>query len=212
MKFFHADVMLLAVDCFRKNRPSDVETTLLGAGSAFESKWIRLADLKGNLFSFPETDEQYPTLWSQQRGVLLQLLGNPDPQLQQVLSHPENMALIKRLIGLEDIVIPDDESRTKQFREIAQLVAEQPILQRDSKTGAEVILPSIVPDAFADNHAVELATCKRWFSSDAGQVAKIESPAGYANVRAHALLHQQMLERDAVAAAVPLPAKRPRGA
>jgi hypothetical protein len=203
MKFFHSDVMLLAVDCFRKNRPSDVETTLLGAGSAFESKWIRLADLKGNLFSFPETDEQYPTLWSQQRAVLLQLLGSPDPQLQQVLSHPENMALVKRLIGLEEIIIPDEESRTKQFREIAQLVTEQSILHRDPKTGVETILPSILPDAFADNHAVELATCKRWFSSDSGQVAKIESPAGYANVRAHALLHQQFLLQQAVPPAAP---------
>ncbi len=196
MKFFHSDVMLLAVDCFRKNRPSDVETTLLGAGSAFESKWIRLADLKGNLFSYPETDEQYPTLWSQQRAVLLQLLGSPDPQLQQILAHPENVALVKRLIGLEEIVIPDEEARTKQFREIAQLVVEQPLLHRDPKTGEETILPSILPDAFADDHAVELATCKRWFSSDSGQVAKIESPAGYANVRAHALLHQQFLRQQ----------------
>ena len=126
MKFFHADIMLLAVDCFRRNRPHDVEVTLLGAGSAFESKWIRLADLKGNLFSYPETDEQYPTLWSQQRAVLMQLLANPDPQMQAVLAHPENMALIKRLIGLEELVIPDEESRTKQYREIAQLVAEAP--------------------------------------------------------------------------------------
>ncbi|MFZ0634013.1 MAG: hypothetical protein WA755_04765 [Candidatus Acidiferrales bacterium] len=202
MKFFHADMMLLGVDCFRKNRPGDVETTLLGAGAAFESKWIRLADLKGNLFSYPETDEQYPTLWSQQRAVMLQLLANPDPQLQQVLAHPENMALIKRLIGLEEIVIPDEESRTKQYREIAQLVVEQPVIQRDPQTGAETILPSLVPDAFADDHAVELATCKRWFSSDAGQVAKIDSPAGYANVRAHALLHQQFLQRQQAQAAV----------
>ena len=122
MKFFHADIMLLAVDCFRKNRPNDVEVTLLGAGAAFESKWIRLADLKGNLFSYPETDEQYPTLWSQQRAVLLQLMGSPDPQMQAVLAHPENMALVKRLIGLEELVVPDEESRTKQYREIAQLV------------------------------------------------------------------------------------------
>ena len=126
MKFFHADVMLLAVDCFRTNRPNDVEVTLLGAGAAFESKWIRLADLKGNFFSYPETDEQYPTLWSQQRAVLLQLLANPDPQMQAVLAHPENMALIKRLIGLEEFVIPDEESRTKQYREIAQLVSRSP--------------------------------------------------------------------------------------
>jgi hypothetical protein len=281
MKFFHADVMLLAVDCFRRNRPNDVEVTLLGAGAAFESKWIRLADLKGNLFSYPETDEQYPTLWSQQRAVLMQLMASSDPQMQAVLAHPENMALIKRLIGLEDFVIPDDESRTKQYREIAQLLAESPVVvnsaegvrsaagdfnaapdlspasspsaaendgrakrsgvegqgfspdigtraQRDSLGGRgfsshiidgreapsslpkadaerarterpssapalELILPSVMPDEFADNHAVELEICMRWFSSDAGQVAKIESPAGYANVRAHAMFHREYL-------------------
>ncbi len=249
MKFFHADVMLLAVDCFRRNRPNDVEVTLLGAGAAFESKWIRLADLKGNLFSYPETDEQYPTLWSQQRGVLLQLLGSPDPAMQAVLSHPENLALVKRLIGLEELVIPDEESRTKQYREIAQLVLEVPVAQAivpvpqatnsanratqapnatslgsalsdganeqnqpnsadaasflnalhrsDAGTGriacATEMLPSLMPDEFADNHRVELEACMRWFSSDAGQVAKIEAPAGYANVRAHAMLHKSYL-------------------
>ena len=199
MKFFHADVMLLAVDCFRRSRPADVEVTLLGAGAAFESKWIRLADLKGNLFSYPETDEQYPTLWSQQRAVLMQLFGNPDPQLQQVLAHPENMALIKRLIGLEELIIPDEESRTKQYREIAQLVDEAPIVQSDGPSGTETALPSLLPDEFADNHAVELATCKRWFSSDAGQVAKTDRPAGYANVRAHAMLHQAYLLKQSAA-------------
>ena len=216
MKFFHADIMLLAVDCFRRNRPNDVEVTLLGAGAAFESQWIRLADLKGNLFSYPETDEQYPTLWSQQRAVLMQLIANPDPQIQAVLAHPENMALVKRLIGLEEFVIPDEESRTKQYREIAQLVAELPLVKRQDVTAtvhpafkeavasgvdAEIILPSIMPDEFADNHAVELEICMRWFSSDAGQVAKIEVPLGYANVRAHALFHRDYLQKQQAAAA-----------
>ncbi len=193
MKFFHADVMLLAVDCFRRNRPNDVEVTLLGAGAAFESKWIRLTDLKGNLFSYPETDEQYPTLWAQQRAVMLQLMGSPDPQIQAMLSNPENLALVKRLIGLEELVIPDEESRTKQYREIAQLVGEAPIVRSDDASDVELTLPSIMPDEFADNHAVELEACMRWFSSDAGQVAKIEAPAGYANVRAHAMFHREYL-------------------
>jgi hypothetical protein len=227
MKFFHADIMLLAVDCFRRNRPNDVEVTLLGAGAAFESQWIRLADLKGNLFSYPETDEQYPTLWSQQRAVLLQLIGNPDPQIQAVLAHPENMALVKRLIGLEEFVIPDEESRTKQYREIAQLVAELPLVKRQDVTGAvnpafkeavasgvdaEIILPSIMPDEFADNHAVELEICMRWFSADAGQVAKIEAPLGYANVRAHALFHRDYLQKQQAAAGAsqPPPVAQPR--
>jgi crotonobetainyl-CoA:carnitine CoA-transferase CaiB-like acyl-CoA transferase len=208
MKFFHADIMLLAVDCFRRNRPHDVEVTLLGAGSAFESKWIRLADLKGNLFSYPETDEQYPTLWSQQRAVLMQMMGSPDPQMQTLLSHPENMALIKRLLGLEEFVIPDEESRNKQYREIAQLVAEAPVVRTQDVTHltgtaseADVILPSVLPDEFADNHAVELEICMRWFSSDAGQVAKVESPLGYANVRAHAMFHREYLLKQQAATA-----------
>ncbi|MGA8012248.1 MAG: hypothetical protein WB949_07470 [Candidatus Acidiferrales bacterium] len=208
MKFFHADIMLLAVDCFRRNRPNDVEVTLLGAGAAFESKWIRLADLKGNLFSYPETDEQYPTLWSQQRAVLLQLMNNPDPQIQSVLAHPENMALVKRMIGLEEFVIPDEESRTKQYREIAQLVAESPVVKRHDASGVELMLPSIMPDEFADNHATELEICMRWFSSDAGQVAKIESPTGYSNVRAHAMFHREYLlkpQRQAQQASAPPP-------
>lgn len=193
MKFFHADVMLAAVDCFRKNRSSDVEVTLLGTGAAFESQWIRLADLKGSLFSYPETEEQYPTMWSEQRAVLMQLMANPDPRLQAVLGDPSNLGLLKRLIGLDELVIPDDESRTKQYREIVQLLAEHPIMKSDAATGGEETLPSIMPDEFADNHAVELDACKRWFSSDAGQVAKIASPAGYANVRAHAQMHSKFL-------------------
>jgi len=201
MKFFHADLMLAAVDCFRKNRPGDVEVTLLGAGAAFESKWIRLVDLKGELFSYPETDEQYPTQWADQRTVLMQLMANPDPRLQGVLGDPSNLGLLKRLIGLDELVIPDEESRTKQYREIAQLLQEQPVVRADSRTGAEQMLPSIVPDEFADNHAVELDACKRWFSSDAGQIAKIEAPAGYANVRAHAQLHEQFLRKQRLEAA-----------
>ena len=55
------------------------------------------------------------------------------------------------------------------------------------------MLPSIMPDEFADNHQVKLEICKRWFAADAGQVVKIEAPAGYANVRAHAMLHQAYL-------------------
>ena len=211
MKFFHADLMLLAVDCFRRNRPNDVEVTLLGAGAAFESKWIRLADLKGNLFSYPETDEQYPTLWAQQRAVLLQLIANPDPQIQSVLSHPENMDLIKRMIGLEELVVPDAESRTKQYREIAQMVGESPVVKRHDESGVELMLPSIVPDEFADNHAVELEICMRWFSADAGQVAKIESPSGYANVRAHAMFHREfLLKQQRVAAQAQQPSAQPR--
>jgi hypothetical protein len=120
------------------------------------------------------------------------------------------MALVKRLIGLEEFVIPNEESRTKQYREIAQLVGEAPVVNRDPATGAESVVPSILPDEFADNHAVELEICMRWFASDAGQVAKIEAPAGYANVRAHAMMHKAyVLKQQPANAPQPQAAARP---
>ncbi len=117
--------------------------------------------------------------------------------------------MIKRLLGLEEFVIPDEESRTKQYREIAQLVVEAPVVRTQDVTHltgtaseADVILPSVLPDEFADNHQVELEICMRWFSSDAGQVAKVEAPLGYANVRAHAMFHREyLMKQQAVGAA-----------
>jgi hypothetical protein len=79
MKTFHADLMLLSVDVFRKNRPDDVQAPVFGAGGKAKARWIRTADLKGNVVCYPESENQYPTLWAQQRAVLLQLIQSPGP-------------------------------------------------------------------------------------------------------------------------------------
>ncbi len=48
-------------------------------------------------------------------------------------------------------------------------------------------LISTVPvDELLDDHATEFEECRRWASSDAGQIARAQNPAGFANVRAHA--------------------------
>ena len=179
LKSFYADLLLLGVDCFRKNRPEDVEIPILGEGGEFESQWIRLADLKGNLQAHPEADEQYPRLKSQQRAVIQQLMGNPDPVVQAILREPDNLEFIKSAIGLAEIVIPGEDSRNKQLREIQQLLAGVPV----------------AIDDLLDNHAVELEVCKRWANGDAGQTARAENPMGFANVRAHAAAHLAALQK-----------------
>src|SRR5229473_1788017 len=127
LKTFYADLMLLGVDCFRKNRPEDVEIPILGEGGEFESKWIRLADLKGNIQAHPEADESFPRLKSQQRAVIQQLMANPDPIIQRILLEPDNLEFIKSAIGLAEIVIPGEDSRNKQLREIEQLLGGMPV-------------------------------------------------------------------------------------
>src|ERR1019366_8425086 len=202
----------------RKNRPEDAEIPILGPGGEFESRWIRLADLKGNIQAYPESDETFPRLKSQQRSVVQQLMASSDPLIQQALADPANIGFVKSVLGLSDLVVPGEDSRNKQLREIDLLMHSAPVAHASACEGcgdgdvtqppasapdrahaaaAEnshklklVLLQSTVPiDLLFDNHAVELEECRRWANSDAGQVARIENPAGFANVHAHAEAH-----------------------
>jgi hypothetical protein len=226
LKQFYSDVMLLSVDCFRKNRPEDAEIPILGPGGEFESRWIRLADLKGNIQAYPESDETFPRLKSQQRGVIQQLMASSDPLIQQALADPANIGFVKSVLGLSDLVVPGEDSRNKQLREIEMLLHSAPVEEKvagsreqvagkndaggtkqEAGDGEQVtgsrsqvagnalapdsyhLIPSVPVDLLFDDHAVELEECRRWANSDAGQIARIENPAGFANVRAHAEAH-----------------------
>jgi len=154
LKLFYADIMLLGVDCFRKNRPDDVEIPLLGEDGVFRSNWIRLADLKGNIFAHAESDESFPRLKSQQRAVIQQLMGMPDPLIQRALTDPANIGYVKSVLGLSELVVPGEDSRTKQMREIQQLLASAPIVvpivhAPASRTGTPACPPPSAPDGSA---------------------------------------------------------------
>lgn len=211
MKQFYAEVILLGVDCFRKNRPNDVELPLLGPDGVLDARIIRSADLKGNICVHPEADETFPRLKSQQRGVLQQLFGINDPVIQKALTEPANLGYIKNVLGLTEMVIPGEDSRNKQLREIQQLLASAPLFvasasspanvpamtkedrRRDGGVTNGVVLPSVPVDSLLDDHAVEFEECKRWANSEAGQAARMTNPTGFANVRAHADAHLHAL-------------------
>src|SRR5579862_698946 len=142
LKQFYADVILLGVDVFRKNRPADVEFPLLGPDGVLDARVIRTAELKGNLLAHPEADETFPRLKSQQRGVLQQLFTVNDPLVQRALTEPANIGYIKNVLGLSELVIPGEDSRNKQLREIQQLLASAPI-----------IITAPVPSAVGAQHA-----------------------------------------------------------
>jgi hypothetical protein len=160
-KQFYADVLLLAVDCFRKNRPEDVEIPLLGPDGVLDARSIRAADLKGNICVHPEADETFPRLKSQQRAVLQQLFGINDPVLQRALTEPANLGYIKNVLGLTEMVIPGEDSRNKQLREIQQLLASAPIVievPAPSSTGARHAVPdsASVGARFSASHSGEV--------------------------------------------------------
>jgi hypothetical protein len=212
LKQFYGEVMLLGVEAFRKSRPEDVDVPLLGPDGMLDARMIRVADLKGNIAVHPEADETFPRLKSQQRGVLQQLFGLKDPLIQEAMADPANIGYIKNVLGLTELVVPGEDSRNKQLREIQVLLGAAPIVVELSSAGDQrkdnsdqeaggrshtVVLPSVAVDLLLDNHAVEFEECKRWSNSEAGQSARMTNPAGFANVRAHAEAHLRAMSGGA---------------
>jgi hypothetical protein len=145
LKQFYADVMLLSVDVFRKNRPEDVEIPLLGPDGVLDARVIRVLDLKGNICVHAEADETFPRLKSQQRGVLQGLFSVNDPVIQRALTEPANLGYIKNVLGLNEMVIPGEDSRNKQLREIQQLLASAPIVISTNPSGTVHAEPLVAP-------------------------------------------------------------------
>jgi hypothetical protein len=128
LKQFYGETLLLGVDCFRKNRPESAAVPLMGPDGALDARMIRVADLKGSINVHAEADETFPRLKSQQRGVLQQLFGLKDPLIQEALAEPANIGYIKNVLGLSELVVPGEDSRNKQLREIQELLASGPIV------------------------------------------------------------------------------------
>lgn len=221
IKAFWAEVMMIALECFRRNRSEDVEIPLEGANGIWDSKVIKMTDLRGNLNVTPETEEGFPQMWAQLRATVNQLMESQDPYIQNILGDTSNLKTLKRLLGMDQLVIPDEDSETKQFREIQMMKASPPQMVQGQPSvgpageiipGAPTFTPSVPVDPLVDDHAVEGESCKRWLRSPEGQLAKYRAPAWYANVRAHLQAHveaQQQQQLETMARAMPPAAPSP---
>jgi hypothetical protein len=146
----------------------------------------------------PSAGNTLPMSWGQQRDIIMELLKMNSDEINAVLFSPENTHMLVRLSGLPDLKIPGDEARTKQFREILQIIA----LSQDSddmgpisETG-EVISP-IKVDPIVDDHAVEAQICKSFLQSKEGQDLKLNQPKTYSLILAHHNDHVQAMNSGA---------------
>jgi hypothetical protein len=214
IKEFYAEVMLLAVETFRKNRKgSDVAIAVLGPGAQFDADTIHVDDLEGSIYAYPETDEDYPVSWTQKKNAVMELLASQNPAIQAWFGTPAGASALGRITGLGgDISIPGADARSKQYREVSELLKSAPLPPAvDPNTGAPALDPvtgmpaqptSTIPvDEILDDHQTEYLACQEWSQSDEGQTAKAQNPAGYENVRLHAAQHRQL----AMAAMAPPP-------
>ncbi|MGH9541484.1 MAG: hypothetical protein ACRD2H_06345 [Terriglobales bacterium] len=182
----------LAVECFKRNRDTDTELVIAGVSGAYRSEFIRLSELRGSAVAYAAAAEDFPQSWAQVRESLQQLLQSKDPVLLDILGAPENRPILKRYLGLPELVDPAEDNRSKQYRETEALLESEP-----TAGPAGRLRPSIVPDPLVDDHDIHIDAIKEWAVSDIGIAAKAARPLGYANVIAHLLAHMDAEENAA---------------
>lgn len=126
----------------------------------------------------PESSEQFPTSWAQQKDLILEMIRMNIPELNSALYSPQNSGILARALGFTDFVIPFAADRFKQLLEIQEILR-----------GVQV---QVDPDI--DNHAIEFEVCRTWLLSDTGQTMKREQPEIYFAVQRHAIEHRDLMQ------------------
>ena len=218
MKRFYSRMMEQAVRCASKNRTSDIRAGIPDEQGRVESIAVRVGDLAGNIRCFPDSDENYPESWTSKRQTYMTLMqeGNADPTMHAILTNPRNQVLAKKLIGLQEMELPDADAWEKQMAEINLMLRvpptppqPQPPMQVPNplqpETMETVQPPPIPPqstvpiDPDYDNHAAEFATVSIFLNSAKGQEIKKSDPDGFMNIRLHGLAHKQAMMQQQMA-------------
>jgi hypothetical protein len=216
IKNFRARADLKNIRLFVANRTQDVEISVEGPGSEFDSVQIALADIRdGNVQIKVEEDESFPVSLNEQKQTVATLFNNQNPEVMAWFNDIGNSVELIELLGVsERIRVPGADAREKCFDIIAELVKAAPILPpppmpppglTNGPGGGppaphmSVLMPppppgppmpppppepSIQPDPVLDNLPVYVKTGQEWSAGAAGRKAQLETPDGYANVRA----------------------------
>ena len=198
MKDFYVDGIGLAIEIFKKNRPEDVEVSFPGEHQEEKAKWIRLADLKGNVMVEPEADESFPRLKSQQRSVLEALMTNAaalPPELLKLFDSPENMAYVKNVMGLTELRLAGEDAEILTKRLIQKLLETPPfqgppLPQMGPNGQVAMVAPPPqstiqVDPILAMNPefiGMMLDEIVEWAGTDSGRTEAETNPKNYANV------------------------------
>ena len=194
---------------------------------------------KGNFGCYPDEDSSFPESTEQKRATFATVttLAGSSPQVAAMLDNPDNVALAKRMWGLDELVLIPAEARNKQLAEIEQLLQQSPLPPSPqevqavqvqhaaeaiaAKAGGQPEPPAPDPTAMLrpsvpidelDYHQWEFEKCQEWLSSAARrqEVGK-GNAAGVMNVRLHALEHRKAMAEMAARAAMlqpsPVPAR-----
>lgn len=163
---------------YKKNMKTDSTnfSTHVGGG-VYNNTTIDKNSLEGEIDRVvPEASSAFPTTWPQKRAVFFEALTSRNEKLLAIWFHPENSAMLKELIGVPDLYVPDENQRTSQLWEIAQCLKGMPVQ----------------PNPQVDNALAHIAVIQAWASGDEGRDAMMNNQQGFMMVMMHLGEHLRM--------------------
>lgn len=114
-----------------------------GLDSAGSKVRVELADLKGNILAYPESDANFPESWVQKQSRWEQLLQDANSQLvQKLMSTIHNRRLAVQGIGIEGLKDPDEDAYEKQMGEFEILLKTGPVPNPEYQQAKQAIAES----------------------------------------------------------------------
>lgn len=190
---------------------------------------IEINDLKnGNISCFPESDENFPVTYTQQKNDFKEVFdaATKSPQLGEVFFNGANLAFMKRMSGLKELYIPEVAAHEKQLGEFdiimkgigplpnPQIQALEQKVQQVESVGVDPMeleeakkelaaMPQFVtsvPIREWNDHATEAATCFQKMCSEEGRKLAKTKPKQFEDLELHYQAHVQAAAAKAAAA------------
>lgn len=218
IKQAHAKMYELVIRSFSHRDIGIAETEATEEG--FKTTQVEPGDASGKIRVHMEAHEDYPISWAQKRNMLQNFMQSAAQPVQAMVFSPENMGSFKRILGLNDMKIPGEDSQKAQDAETAELtngvptpgpmtpVADpatgQPVL--DPMTGQPQMQPgpaqpSIPIDPIFDNHGIHFQRVQQFLESSDGRRLRATNPPAFENVRLHGMAHYMVMQQQQAQAA-----------
>lgn len=144
-----------------------------------------------------DVEEAIPLSWGQLRDFFILLLEKgPDAWQMFGLTHPSNLGIVSKALGLKGWTTPNEKERVAILDTIKQLLQEAPLPPPiDPMTGAPLgpPQPSIPPDDLEFLPPLVVDVVRHWRADEEGREAKQTNPPGYANVMAWGRAYMLMM-------------------
>lgn len=119
-----------SVECGAKNYTQRLTSVETGDSGQYMNEYVELSEMRGAVHAYPDTDQGFPMTRLEEKAFWDEMFQaastGKNPYAEAVLDDPENQERIANSTGVQGIVIPGQDMRSKCLRTIDLLLKAAP--------------------------------------------------------------------------------------